>query len=196
MYARPANRKKNKISCWCTPTEKKYMEVQARKAGFSASEYLRELGLKDYLRRPRTLPPEVLAFNGLLHQLAASLSLVARKRLDAEELNAFERAELQLLRKEISQLINNIKTTLSRPEESTAAAGTSPDYSPAQTSLSRPEESTPAPRESPDYSLTQTSLLHPGESTPGPEKLTDYSSTPTNLLCSEDSIPPAPSGKP
>ena len=126
MYARPANRKKNKISCWCTATEKKYIEVQARKANFSASEYLRELGLKDYLRRPKTLPPEVLAFNGLLHQLAASLSLIARKRLDAEELNAFERAELQLLRKEISQLIISIKTNLLCSEDSTPAQGNHP----------------------------------------------------------------------
>jgi hypothetical protein len=112
MYAKENNRKKSKISCWCTPTEKKYIEVRARKAGFSASEYLRELGLKDYLRKPKTLPPEVLAFNAQLSQLAASLYLVARKRLDAEDLNAFERAELQLLRKELSQLINDIKTYL------------------------------------------------------------------------------------
>jgi hypothetical protein len=126
MYARSANRKKNKISCWCTATEKKYIEVQARKANFSASEYLRELGLKDYLRRPKILPPDVLAFNGLLHQLAASLSLIARKRLDAEELNAFERAELQLLRKDITQLIDKIKTDLLCSEDSTPEQGNHP----------------------------------------------------------------------
>ncbi|HEX9509095.1 MAG TPA: hypothetical protein VF939_01335 [Puia sp.] len=112
MYAQKHNRKNCKISCWCTATEKKYIGIRARNAGFSASEYLRGLGLKDYLRKPKTLPPEALAFNAQLHQLAASLYLVARKRLDGDDLNALDRAELQHLRKELSELIDNIKTQL------------------------------------------------------------------------------------
>ncbi|HWK07794.1 MAG TPA: hypothetical protein VNS58_29380 [Puia sp.] len=112
MYAQKNNRKNNKISCWCTATEKKYIGIRARNAGFSASEYLRELGLKDYLKRPKTLPPEVLAFNAQLHQLSAALHLIARKRLDEEDLNALDRAGLQHLRKQLNELINNIKTNL------------------------------------------------------------------------------------
>jgi hypothetical protein len=112
MYERKNNRKNRKISCWCTPTEKKYIGIRAGKAGFSSSEYLRELGLKDYLKKPKTLPPEVLAFNAQLIQLAASLYLVARKRLDGDDLNAFDRAELQHLRKELGLLIDNIKAHL------------------------------------------------------------------------------------
>lgn len=112
MYERKSNRKNSKISLWCTPTEKKYIEIRARNAGFSASEYLRELGLKDYLKKQKTLPPEVLAFIGQLSQLAATLSLIARKRLDNEDLNALERAEIQQLRKELSQLIDQIKIFL------------------------------------------------------------------------------------
>lgn len=112
MHTRENNRKKHKISLWCTATEKKYIEIRARKAGFSTSEYMREMGLKDYLKKPKTLPPEVLAFNAQLSQLAATLFLIARKRLDGEELNAFERAELQQLRLEISKLIDHIKSLL------------------------------------------------------------------------------------
>jgi hypothetical protein len=112
MHTRQSNRKNKKISLWCTPTEKKYIEIRARKAGFSTSEYIRELGLKDYLKRPKTLPPEVLAFNGQISQLSASLYLIARRRLNGEDLNALERAELQHLGKELTQLLHLIKTYL------------------------------------------------------------------------------------
>ena len=112
MHTRQSNRKNRKISLWCTPTEKKYIEIRARKAGFSTSEYIRELGLKDYLKRPKTLPPEVLAFIGQISQLSASLYLIARKRLNGEDLNALERAELQHLGRELIQLLPLIKTYL------------------------------------------------------------------------------------
>jgi hypothetical protein len=73
MHSNVKNKKSRKISCCCTATEKRYIEIRARKAGFSASEYLREMALRDYLKKPKTLPPEVLAFDGRLLQLAATL---------------------------------------------------------------------------------------------------------------------------
>ena len=112
MYTRKNNRKNHKISLWCTPTEKKYIEIRARKAGLSASEYMREMGLKEYLKKPKTLPPEVLAFSARLNELAASHFLIARRRQDGEDLNALERAELQQLRREIGNLIDQIKSQL------------------------------------------------------------------------------------
>jgi hypothetical protein len=112
MHSNVKNKKSRKISCWCTATEKRYIEIRARKAGFSASEYLREMALRDYLKKPKTLPPEVLAFDGQLLQLAATLQPLARKRLDADELNALERATLKQGIRDIETLILQIKTYL------------------------------------------------------------------------------------
>jgi len=112
MYSSRSNRKNHKISLWCTPTEKRFIEIRARKAHLSTSEYIRELGLKDYLKRPRSLPPEVLAFNGQLLQLEASLQLIARRRLNEEDLNHLERAQLKYLAAQLEKLIETIKTHL------------------------------------------------------------------------------------
>ena len=112
MIPNKANKKNRKISCWCTATEKRYIEIRAREYKFSASEYLRELGLKDYPKREPTLRPEVLAFTGQLYQLAAALWPLTRRRLDNEDLSAFERAKLQQLIREITQLVNDVKGSL------------------------------------------------------------------------------------
>ena len=112
MYVKSSNKKNHKISLWCSPVEKRYIEVRAREAKLSASEYMRELGLKDYLKQPKTLPPEVLAFNGQLYELAAALQPIARKRLDGDELNAIVRAELQQLINNLKQLVQDIKIRL------------------------------------------------------------------------------------
>lgn len=112
MHTSPKNKKSHKISCWCTATEKRYMEIRARNAGFSASEYLRELALEHYLKRPKTLPPEVLAFLGQLLQLTATLQPLARKRLGTDELNALERATLKQGMRDIDHLILQIKSYL------------------------------------------------------------------------------------
>ena len=112
MYSSRSNRKNKKISLWCTPTEKRYIEIRARKAHLSASEYVREMGLKDYLKKPRTLPPEVLAFIGQLLQLEASIQIIARRRLNEEDLNHLERAQLKYLAAQLEKLIQQIKTYL------------------------------------------------------------------------------------
>jgi hypothetical protein len=112
MHTSSNNKKSRKISCWCTATEKRYIEIRARKAGFSASEYLRELALQHYLKRPKTLPTEVLAFDGQLLQLIATLQPLARKRLDGDELNALERATLKQGMRDIDNLILQIKNHL------------------------------------------------------------------------------------
>jgi hypothetical protein len=112
MYKEKNNKKSHKISVWCTLIEKRFIEIQARKANSSASEYIREMALRDYGKRPKTLPPEVLAFNGQLSHLSALLQPLARKRLDGDELNALERAELKQQFTRLQQLTEQIKTCL------------------------------------------------------------------------------------
>lgn len=112
MHSAPKNKKSRKISCWCTATEKRFIEIRARKAGFSASEYLREMGLHDYLKKPKTLPPEVLAFDGQLLQMAGLLQPLALKRLDGDEFNALERATVKQRIRDIENLIFQIKNYL------------------------------------------------------------------------------------
>ena len=112
MYKEKNNKKSHKISVWCTHTEKRFIEIQARKAGSPASGYIRDMALRDYGRRPKTLPPEVLAFNGRLNHLSALLQPLARKRLDGDELNAIERATIQQQLSALQQLITQIKTYL------------------------------------------------------------------------------------
>ena len=112
MYEKRADRKNLKISVWCTPAEKRFMEVRARKAKLSASEFLRELGLKESLRRQKILPAEVLAFLGQLHQAIACLQIISRKRLNEEDLNAIDRAELKATAGQLEKLIKEIKTYL------------------------------------------------------------------------------------
>lgn len=109
MHSSPKNKKAQKISVWCTSTEKRYIEVRAREAKLSASEYLREMGLRENLKRPKTLSPEVLSFNGRILHLAGLLQPLSRRRLDGDELNALERATLQQLTRELQSLITQIK---------------------------------------------------------------------------------------
>lgn len=78
----------------------------------SASEYVRELGLKDYLKKPRTLPPEAMASIGQLRQLEAAIQIIARQRLNEEDLNHLERVQLKYLAAQVEKLIENIKIYL------------------------------------------------------------------------------------
>ena len=112
MHTKKSNKKSHKISLWCTLTEKSYIEIRARKAGLSASEYMREMGLRDYRKKTKTLPPEVFAFTGQLNHLAAQLQPLARKRIDGDELNAIERAGLKQQLGILQQLTLQIKNYL------------------------------------------------------------------------------------
>jgi hypothetical protein len=109
MHTKKINNKCHSLTVNCTLTEKRFIEVRARKAKLSASGYLREIVLEGSGRKPKTLSPEVLAFNGQLNHLAARLQPLARKRLDGDELNAIERAGLQEQIKALQQLILQIQ---------------------------------------------------------------------------------------
>jgi len=112
MYASKNLRKTKDISVRCTETEKRYITIRAGTLKLSASEYLRELAMHDAAKKPRTLPPGVLAFNGQLAQLIGSLEIISRRRLDGDDLNALERAGLLTLTREVKQLIQDIKRSV------------------------------------------------------------------------------------
>lgn len=112
MYTSKSLRRTCKIEVLCTPAEKRYMGIRARNAGLSESAYLREIGMRDSPARRKILPPEVLAFNGNLAEIAGALELIANRRLDNEDLDGLQRAELLFRVKEIKLLIENIKNFL------------------------------------------------------------------------------------
>jgi len=78
--------------------------------GLSASKFLREMGLKDSPEKKKTLPPEVMAFIGQLSEIIGALEVIARKRLDNEDLDGLERAELIFRAKELKLLTGKIKS--------------------------------------------------------------------------------------
>lgn len=111
-YKKKGLLKSSTIRVCCTSAEKRYIEVRARNAGLSASVFLREMGLKDSPEKRRTLPAEVLAFNAELAGIAGVLELIGNKRLDNEDLDGLQRAELLFRAKELKLLIQQIKTFL------------------------------------------------------------------------------------
>jgi len=102
----------------CTPAEKRYIKIRARDAGLSVSVFLRDMGLKDSPEKRKTLPPEALASIGVLSGLTGALEIIARKRLDNEDLDGLERAELNFRAKEVKMVIKDIKSYLSCSEKS------------------------------------------------------------------------------
>jgi len=97
----------------CSFIEKKTIQVKAKYAGLTVSEFLRNLGLGCKVDRPKmTLPKEILQFTGTLNHLAANLNQIAKKRNQLDELNALERAQLQQLSTMVKQLAMDIKNHL------------------------------------------------------------------------------------
>ena len=62
--------------------------------------------------REKALPKEVLQLSGTLNHLAANMNQVAKKRNSNDELNALERANLQVGAAEIKRVAQEIKTYL------------------------------------------------------------------------------------
>lgn len=112
MYTKKGLHKSCNITLHCTPTEKRFIEIRAGEAEIPVSSFIRELALKDFPQKPKTLPSEVLAFNGQLSQVIGTLEIIARKRLDNEDLDSLLRAELIFRTKEVKLLIKEIKSYL------------------------------------------------------------------------------------
>ncbi len=109
MYTSKENRKDCMLTFYCTKSERRYIDVSAKKAGCSRFKYLGHILLRGYVDKVRTLPPEVLAFQGQLMHLAGILFPISKKRLDGEDLNALERAEVKQAIRELEELYSQIK---------------------------------------------------------------------------------------
>jgi hypothetical protein len=113
MYS---NRKRVKaaIVCFaCSPAEHMYIRACAKKAGKSLSAYIRQGAIQGYTHKDKSLPPEVLTLRGQLAQVCGLLDVIARKRLDAEDLNALDRAQLNEVRRSLQEFLEQIKQHLS-----------------------------------------------------------------------------------
>lgn len=101
------------LAVMCTIIERKVIEHKAKASNMSTSEFLRTLALKGQVDRKITaLPKEVLLFTATLNHLAANMNQVAKKRNSGEELNAIERAELNVTAEQIKQLAKDVKNYL------------------------------------------------------------------------------------
>jgi hypothetical protein len=109
MYTQKANRKDVHVDFKCTHLEKKYLQVCAKKAGLTPSHYLRGMMLQGYPKKPKVIPEEIQTMVGRLMEVAALLHPFSRKRLDAEDFNALERAEARQVIRQVEMLIQQIK---------------------------------------------------------------------------------------
>lgn len=97
----------------CSPEERQAIKTKAGQVNLSISEYLREMGLTGKIdMRQKTLPPEVLQLTAILNHDAANLNQIAKKRNGIEELNALERADLQVLSNTLKRLVAEIRNYL------------------------------------------------------------------------------------
>ena len=111
----PKSVKRNRVlALKCASFEKVRISARAKKTGLTVSEYLRGLGLNGQIViTEKVLPKEVLLLLGTLNHMAANLNQIAKKRNSVvDELNAAERASLEILSRELKQLVVIIKTHL------------------------------------------------------------------------------------
>jgi hypothetical protein len=113
MYSNRKQVKKPGVSFFCTQAEKVYIRTCAKKTGKSLSAYVRDGALQGFAHKDRSLPSEVLAFQGQLAELCGLLEVIQRKRLDADELNALERAQLKEVCRSLQEFLEQIKQHLS-----------------------------------------------------------------------------------
>lgn len=107
--------KRNRVvTLKCASYEQTRISVNAKKAGLSVSEFLREMGLNgQVVTIEKALPKEVLVAIGTLNHLAANLNQIAKKRNSViDELNAAERADLAILSRQFKEIVVLIKNFL------------------------------------------------------------------------------------
>ena len=110
---RKAIKQKEIIPVKCSLIEKITLKQRAKAIGVSLSEYLRQSGFNGQaVSKTKAFPKEILLFTATLNHLAANLNQVAKKRNGIDELNAFERADLNILSAQVKQLAIDIKKLL------------------------------------------------------------------------------------
>jgi hypothetical protein len=106
-------KQKEVIPIKCSLIEKIVLKQKAKAIGISLSDYLRQTGLKGQaVSKTKAFPKEILLFTGTLNHLAANINQVAKKRNGFDELNALERADLNILSRQIKELAINVKKLL------------------------------------------------------------------------------------
>ena len=101
------------LSMKCTREDRRKIQDRAKSVNLSVSHFIRELALNGQIdRREIVFPGEVLQLIGTVNHAAANLNQIAKKRNGIEELNALERAELQIRSRELKQLAQDIKSYL------------------------------------------------------------------------------------
>jgi hypothetical protein len=113
MYANRSRVKTESVIFACSPVEKLYIKSCAKKVGKSLASYVRAGALQGFQHKDKSLPQEVLAFQGQLAQVCGLLEVIARKRLDGEDLNALERAQINEVRQSLQGFLQQIKAHLS-----------------------------------------------------------------------------------
>ena len=101
------------LAVMCTMIERKLIKEKASASNISVSEFLRTLALNGQVdRKIKVLPKEVLLFTATLNHLAANMNQIAKSRNQNDELNAFERDNLNELSIDIKKLALDIKKFL------------------------------------------------------------------------------------
>lgn len=101
------------IGVKCTLIEKNLLQEKAKILGLTVSEYLRASGLNGQaVSKIKALPQEVLQLTGTLNHLAANLNQIAKKRNGIEQLDALERAGLEVQSRDLKRLAEAIKNYL------------------------------------------------------------------------------------
>ncbi|WP_298731613.1 mobilization protein [uncultured Chitinophaga sp.] len=106
--------KGQRIPIKCTSYEKMVIKAKAKKAGFTVSEYLLQLGLNGQVdSKVKMLPKEVLALTGTLNHNAANLNQLAKKHNSVTDvLTLLDRLDLLTLCKELKDLVTLVKNYL------------------------------------------------------------------------------------
>jgi hypothetical protein len=112
MLRSASERRSFVIALKVTAIEKRYLEACAKKAELCVATYVHRLVTERRLKKPATLPPEVIAFKGQLLHLCGELYPFSQKRLDGEEFNALERAEVKQIIQTAGELTRQIKNNL------------------------------------------------------------------------------------
>jgi hypothetical protein len=101
------------VKFYCNQVEQAYIKACAKKAGKTVADYMRRGAMQGFEGKDKSLSSKVLAFQGQLAHVCGLLEVIARKRLDGDELNALERAQLNEIRQSLQETFEQIKQHLS-----------------------------------------------------------------------------------
>jgi hypothetical protein len=100
------------VNFYVTSIERRYLEACAKAAKMTLSTYVHAVVTERRVKKLPTLPPDVLAFKGQLFHLCGLLQPFSQKRLDGDEFNALERAEVKQIIQTADELARQIKNHL------------------------------------------------------------------------------------